>query len=55
MEASDQNTIQVLNILEAQGYRISQKKKHKISKPQVKYLGYIINPDSHLQIENKLY
>ena len=27
MEASDQNTIQVLNILEAQGYRISQKKK----------------------------
>ena len=26
MEALDQNTIQVLNILEAQGYRISQKK-----------------------------
>ena len=46
MEASDQNTIDVLNFLGAWGYRISQKKA-QISKPQqVKYLGYIINPGS---------
>ena len=56
MEASDQNTIEILNILGAWGYRASQIKA-QISKQQVKYLGYIINleVDSYLQIENKLY
>ena len=45
MEASDQNTIEVLNSLGTRGYRVSQKKA-QISKQQVKYLGYIINPGS---------
>ena len=56
MESSDQNTIKGLNFLGAQGYRVSQKEAH-VSKQQVKYLGYILNPitDSYLQRENKLY
>ena len=43
MEASDQNTIEVLNFLGAQGHRVSQTKA-QISKQQVKYLGYVLNP-----------
>ena len=45
MEASDENTIEILNFLGAQGYRVSQT-KGEISKQRVKYLGYIINPGS---------
>ena len=45
MEASDQNTIEVLHILGTWGYIASQKKP-QISKQQVKYLGYIANPGS---------
>lgn len=41
MEALDQNTTEILNLLGARGYRVSQIKDN-ISKPQVKYLGYII-------------
>ena len=56
MGSSNQNTIEGHDFLRAQGYRVSQKKAH-ISKQQVKYLGYILNPiiDSYLQRENKLY
>ena len=43
--ASDQNMTEVLNFLRACSYRVSQKKA-QISKQQVKYLGYIINPGS---------
>ena len=42
MEALDKNTIEVLNFLGAQGYRVSQTNA-QISKQQVKYLNYIIN------------
>lgn len=42
-EASDQSTIEVLNFLKTQDYRVSQRRA-QISKQQVKYLGYIINP-----------
>ena len=45
MEASDRNTVEVLNFLGAQGCRVSHKKA-QISKQQFKYLGYIINPGS---------
>ena len=55
MEDSDQNSIEILNFLGTQGYRVSQTKA-QTSKQQIKYMGYIINPGSrHLQIENKLY
>ena len=52
-EASDQSTIEVLNFLETQDYRVSQRRV-QISKQQVKYLGYIINPGSRqlVQTEN---
>ena len=45
MEALDKNTIEVLNFLGAQGYRVSQTNA-QISKQQVKYLGHIINSRS---------
>lgn len=45
MVASDQNTTEVLNFLEAQGQTVSQN-KIEISKQQVNYLEYIINPGS---------
>ena len=45
MEASDQNTNEAFNFHGSWGYRISQKKA-RISKKQIKYLGYIINPGS---------
>lgn len=44
-EASDQSTIEILNFLKTQDYRVSQRRA-QISKQQVKYLGYIINPGS---------
>ena len=45
MEVSDRNNIEILNLGETQGYRIS-KKKAQISKQQVKYMGNIIKPGS---------
>ena len=52
MEVSDQNIIEILNLGETQGYRIF-KKKAQISKQQVKYMGYIINPGSRQLFPNR--
>ena len=45
VETSDQNTLEVLDFLEARGYRVFHIKA-QISKQQFKYLGYVINPGS---------
>ena len=49
MEASDQNAIEVLNFLGFRGYRVPQTKTH-ILKQQVKYLGYIVKPNTVVSI-----
>ena len=41
MEASDQSTIEVLNFLGAQGYRVSQKKKKKGTNLKTSYISGI--------------
>ena len=52
IETSDQNTIEVLNVLGTQGYRASQTEV-QISKQWIKYLGYIINPGSRQLSPNR--